>query len=282
MATYLSQRLGPRLGLAAQVRHRRRRPARAARARHRHPQRAVQPRHRSGSSPDVRPDSARRRGADPRGRMAGRWHADPLFPQTPAEAWREHADVLAPTFWDDGGWRIALQTWVVEVDGLTVLVDTGAGNDRDRTADAALDHLQTDFLDHLAARASTRPTSTSSINTHLHIDHVGWNTMRDDDAWVPTFSERALPDAGARLSPLPPGRPRADLDAGDRGGRIAAAAYPNGVRGQRITRRRADRVVVRRPRAQRITAVTARTGAHAGICRWCGWTRASRRCSSAT
>ena len=53
-----------------------------------------------------------------------------LFPQTPAEEWRELAPDYAPTFWSDAGWRIALQTWVVDVDGLTVLVDAGAGNDR--------------------------------------------------------------------------------------------------------------------------------------------------------
>lgn len=52
-----------------------------------------------------------------------------LFPQTPPEAWRELAPQFSPTFWTDEAWRIALQTWVIEVDGLTVLVDTGAGND---------------------------------------------------------------------------------------------------------------------------------------------------------
>ena len=39
-----------------------------------------------------------------------------------------------------------MQIWVVEVDGLTVLVDTGAGNDKPRPRMAVLDHLQTDFL----------------------------------------------------------------------------------------------------------------------------------------
>ncbi|HEX9498006.1 MAG TPA: MBL fold metallo-hydrolase, partial [Mycobacterium sp.] len=69
-----------------------------------------------------------------------------LFPQTPTEAWRELADEFAPTFWNTDGWRIALQTWVIEVDGLTVLVDTGVGNDRDRPTMPPFDHLHTDFL----------------------------------------------------------------------------------------------------------------------------------------
>jgi hypothetical protein len=42
-----------------------------------------------------------------------------LFPQTPADAWQEVGAEYTPTFWSDTGWRIALQTWVVEVDGLT-------------------------------------------------------------------------------------------------------------------------------------------------------------------
>src|SRR5215470_3957650 len=79
-----------------------------------------------------------------------------LFPQTPAKDWHELAADYTPTFWSDAGWRIALQTWVIEVDGLTVLVDTGAGNDRDRPAMAPLDHLDTDFLGSLE-RAGVTP-----------------------------------------------------------------------------------------------------------------------------
>jgi hypothetical protein len=57
-----------------------------------------------------------------------------LFPDTPAAAWHDNADLLASEFWrpDTDTWRIAVQTWVIEIDGLTVVVDTGLGNDRDR------------------------------------------------------------------------------------------------------------------------------------------------------
>ena len=110
-----------------------------------------------------------------------------VFPQTPPEAWRELACEFGPTFWNDAGWRIALQTWVIEVDGLTVLVDTGVGNDRDRPTMPPFDHLHTDFLGSLA-NAGVDPAAVDVvINTHLHSDHVGWNTMGQDGAWVPTF-----------------------------------------------------------------------------------------------
>ena len=123
-----------------------------------------------------------------------------LFPQTPTKAWRELASDYTPTFWTDAGWRIALQTWVIEVDGLTVLVDTGAGNGRDRPAMPPIDHLDTDFLDALRA-AGVEPDSVDVVvNTHIHSDHVGWNTMRDGDDWVPTFpnARYVMPEADYR------------------------------------------------------------------------------------
>ena len=68
-----------------------------------------------------------------------------VFPHTPQEVWQQDNE-FTPTFWNDGGWRIAMQVWVIEVDGLTVLVDTGAGNDKARPRMAVLQNLQTDFL----------------------------------------------------------------------------------------------------------------------------------------
>ena len=112
------------------------------------------------------------------------WQVDELpvtlFPQTPASAWRELAADYAPTFWDGELWRIAIQTWVIEVDGLTVLVDTGVGNDRDRPAMPPIDHLDTDFLG--ALQRAVDPESVDVVvNTHLHSDHVGWNTKHDSE-----------------------------------------------------------------------------------------------------
>jgi glyoxylase-like metal-dependent hydrolase (beta-lactamase superfamily II) len=109
-----------------------------------------------------------------------------VFPHTPQEVWQEKGE-FTPTFWDDGGWRIAMQVWVIEVDGLTVLVDTGAGNDKARPRMAVLANLHTDFLTTLHSAGFEPSTVDVVVNTHLHFDHVGWNTMRDGDSWVPTF-----------------------------------------------------------------------------------------------
>ncbi|MDT5015462.1 MAG: hypothetical protein QOD39_1622 [Mycobacterium sp.] len=123
-----------------------------------------------------------------------------LFPETPAETWEELAGDYSPTFYDNDTWRIALQTWVIEVDGLTVLVDTGAGNDRDRPAMPPLDHLSTDYLGALQRAGVDTADVDVVINTHIHSDHVGWNTMRRNDTWVPTFpnARYLMPDADYR------------------------------------------------------------------------------------
>ena len=112
-----------------------------------------------------------------------------LFGQTPAQAWADHADLLEPWFLDRATdqWKIAMQTWVVRVDGLTVLVDTGVGNDRERPHFAPLHQLQTGYLDALADAGVTPEAVDVVINTHLHTDHVGWNTRLVEGAWVPTF-----------------------------------------------------------------------------------------------
>src|SRR5689334_4939597 len=112
-----------------------------------------------------------------------------LFADTPAQAWVDEAELLVPTFYDPASqrWRVALQSWVVEVDGLTVVVDTGAGNGRERPHLPALAGLRTDFLGALERAEVAADEVDVVVNTHLHTDHVGWNTRLVDGEWVPTF-----------------------------------------------------------------------------------------------
>ena len=111
------------------------------------------------------------------------------FPSTPPPAWRENADLLVPDFFnpDTDEWHIAIQSWVIEVDGLTVIVDTGVGNDRVRPHMPPLDHLNTGFLSALRAAGIDRNAVDVVVNTHIHSDHVGWNTLRENGTWVPAF-----------------------------------------------------------------------------------------------
>ncbi|MFG2720794.1 MBL fold metallo-hydrolase [Streptomyces sp. NPDC048416] len=113
-----------------------------------------------------------------------------IVPGAGIEVWKEHEDWLAPDFWepDTDRWVLALQTWVLRSGGRTVLVDTGVGNGRERPGRPVFDHMDTDFLGRLAA-AGVHPEDVDVVvNTHLHSDHIGWNTVgRGPGEWVPAF-----------------------------------------------------------------------------------------------
>jgi glyoxylase-like metal-dependent hydrolase (beta-lactamase superfamily II) len=69
--------------------------------------------------------------------------------------------------------------------------DGGRGHRRPQRsrapARATLDHLNTGFLAALRAAGVDRNAVDVVVNTHIHSDHVGWNTRLEDGAWVPTF-----------------------------------------------------------------------------------------------
>jgi glyoxylase-like metal-dependent hydrolase (beta-lactamase superfamily II) len=111
----------------------------------------------------------------------------------------KNRDWLVPDFWHPGTDEMvcSLRSWVIRSEGATILVDTGVGNDRDRPAMPAFDHLQTAYLDNLAA-AGVGPSDVDFVvTTHLHPDHVGWNTQLVDGEWVPTFPNARYLISGA-------------------------------------------------------------------------------------
>ena len=112
-----------------------------------------------------------------------------FFTRTPPSGWQDNADLLVPDFFDPDTdqWHIAIQSWVIQIDGLTVVVDTGVGNDRLRPHMPPLDHLNTGFLAALQSAGIDRNSVDVVVNTHIHSDHVGWNTVAENDTWVPTF-----------------------------------------------------------------------------------------------
>src|ERR1700730_17994401 len=83
-----------------------------------------------------------------------------------------------PHFFDDvtGDMGSRIQTWIVRTPRHTVLVDTGVGNDKDRGDNALWNRRSGGFLDDLAAAGVTPEQVDLVLCTHLHVDHVGWNT----------------------------------------------------------------------------------------------------------
>ncbi len=96
-------------------------------------------------------------------------------------------DWLKPHFiTQDGLLILSVHALLVEAPGLKMIVDTCIGNDKPRGM-TLNNPLQTAFLEHLDDAGAPRETINCVVCTHLHVDHVGWNTMLVDGEWVPTF-----------------------------------------------------------------------------------------------
>jgi glyoxylase-like metal-dependent hydrolase (beta-lactamase superfamily II) len=95
---------------------------------------------------------------------------------------------LHPHFADsEGRLKMAVQSFLVKTPTQRILVDTGLGNDKQRRGVPRWNNLQTSFLQDLPANGFAPDRVDTVICTHLHVDHVGWNTRLIDGRWVPTF-----------------------------------------------------------------------------------------------
>lgn len=82
---------------------------------------------------------------------------------------------------------LSVHSWLIDMDGLKILIDTGIGNHKPRPFSALFHQLENPFLQRLAAAGAAPEDIDYVLLTHLHTDHVGWNTRWVDGAWQPTF-----------------------------------------------------------------------------------------------
>jgi glyoxylase-like metal-dependent hydrolase (beta-lactamase superfamily II) len=125
----------------------------------------------------------------------------------------EHVDL------ERGLLLLAIQTFVLHAAGRTILVDTcvGEGKERPFVPDFHRRH-QSGFLERLA-QAGVQPESVDLVFcTHLHVDHVGWNTRWLDGRWVPTFPHARYLIGRRELGYWQDQRRRSDGDALQLGG----------------------------------------------------------------
>jgi glyoxylase-like metal-dependent hydrolase (beta-lactamase superfamily II) len=98
-----------------------------------------------------------------------------------------HGDWLVPAYADEAGkLRLSVHALVVESGSRRIVVDTCVGNGKPRPFPGWGD-LQTTFLTDLTAAGFPPESVDTVLCTHLHFDHVGWNTRDAGGAWVPTF-----------------------------------------------------------------------------------------------
>ncbi len=103
---------------------------------------------------------------------------------------RDQADAwLRPRYiTDDDVLIMSFQSFVIRSAGLTILVDGCVGNDKERPNRPTWHRrTSTAWLDQLASLGLSPDDIDVVLCTHLHADHVGWNTVLRDGRWVPTF-----------------------------------------------------------------------------------------------
>jgi glyoxylase-like metal-dependent hydrolase (beta-lactamase superfamily II) len=110
-----------------------------------------------------------------------------LLPQATKEAVRP-LQWLYPQFMDEAGrLKASVHALVIQTPTRRIVVDTCLGNDKQGRGVPLWNDRQGPFLSDLAAAGFARESIDTVICTHLHVDHVGWNTMLVDGRWVPTF-----------------------------------------------------------------------------------------------
>jgi glyoxylase-like metal-dependent hydrolase (beta-lactamase superfamily II) len=117
---------------------------------------------------------------------------DPLsfFPGTTSDDWARHRNWMVPRALDpvSGNIVLTIQAFLVHTRRHTILIDTCVGDHKPRPL-RPFWHMQklNTFLPRLAAAGAAPEDVDYVMCTHLHWDHVGWNTQLRDGHWVPTF-----------------------------------------------------------------------------------------------
>ena len=113
-----------------------------------------------------------------------------FFPDTTEEDWAPHRHWLEPDALDpaSGDLLLPMQSYIVRTSRHTILIDSCIGNDKERPS-RPLWHRKSDdtYMRALAAHRIAPQQIDFVMCTHLHGDHVGWNTRLEDGRWVPTF-----------------------------------------------------------------------------------------------
>ena len=121
-----------------------------------------------------------------------------MLPESTAEGVARHFSWLKPHFFDErtGDIGSRVQTFIVKTPEHLVLIDTCVGNDKLREEVPAWHRRGGTWLADLAAAGVTPQQVDLVICTHLHVDHVGWNTRLVDGRWTPTFPNATYVFAG--------------------------------------------------------------------------------------
>jgi glyoxylase-like metal-dependent hydrolase (beta-lactamase superfamily II) len=111
------------------------------------------------------------------------------FPDFSPDAVKPHENWLCPTHYDpeSGHFPMPVHSWLLRVGRYNILIDTCLGNDKPRPGLAEAHMLHTRYRQRLEELGVTASDIDFVLCTHLHVDHVGWNTRLENGRWIPTF-----------------------------------------------------------------------------------------------
>ena len=90
---------------------------------------------------------------------------------------------------EEGRLKMSIHALVVETPSRRIVVDTGLGNDKQGRNVPTWNNRKTPFLETMTAAGFPPDSIDTVLCTHLHVDHVGWNTRLEGTQWVPTFTK---------------------------------------------------------------------------------------------
>jgi glyoxylase-like metal-dependent hydrolase (beta-lactamase superfamily II) len=114
------------------------------------------------------------------------WDGTLLLPGATADAVKKEPGLYPAFTTEEGQFRLSIHAFVLESQGKRIIVDTCVGNDKSRSI-PQWDHLHGPFPERLIEAGHPREAIDRVICTHLHLDHVGWNTTLVNDKWTATF-----------------------------------------------------------------------------------------------
>ncbi|HTC96809.1 MAG TPA: MBL fold metallo-hydrolase [Bradyrhizobium sp.] len=89
---------------------------------------------------------------------------------------------------EEGRLKMSIHSLVVETPKHRIVVDTGLGNDKQGRNVPTWNNRNEPFLEKLTLAGFPPDSIDTVLCTHLHVDHVGWNTRLAGGKWVPTFA----------------------------------------------------------------------------------------------
>jgi glyoxylase-like metal-dependent hydrolase (beta-lactamase superfamily II) len=111
-----------------------------------------------------------------------------ILPLASNEEIRKSAWLIPHFATEEGRLKMSIHSLVVETPSRRIVVDTGLGNDKQGRNVPTWNNRKGPFLETMTAAGFPPESIDTVLCTHLHVDHVGWNTRLADGQWVPTFT----------------------------------------------------------------------------------------------